>query len=280
VAFRINAAAGPPSLGLEPGTLMVNDTADRLKLLNVEGQPTVNLATMQPAAIVAAEHQELLESCGLTTWDPLGRLILYLAAAVRRHAAALMDLVVARDMLRSLEAAFPFLGEAAALHAPAPMLVAAMRDLLLDQHSVRDMRLIVERIVRHATLPEEAAGVDLAAFVRRGLAAQLAFKLARQTDTLVVYIIDAELERDVHEASLAADGDWLSSPAASEFTDLLETELGHVPPTAQRPLLLTSDVSRTAIRAAIRPEFPDLFVIGYGDIPAGYNIQPVARIER
>src|SRR4029450_8933439 len=51
------------------GHILVNDTVDRLKLMNVQGFEAINPATRQPAAWVPEASKDMLEAAGLTTWD-------------------------------------------------------------------------------------------------------------------------------------------------------------------------------------------------------------------
>src|SRR3954468_13628513 len=62
--------------------ILVNDTADRLKLINGAGSAAANPAPRQPGAWVPEEHKETLEAAGRTTWDLPGYLTLPLAAVL------------------------------------------------------------------------------------------------------------------------------------------------------------------------------------------------------
>jgi type III secretory pathway component EscV len=45
------------------------------------------------------------------------------------------------------------------------------------------------------------------------------------------------------------------------------------------PAVLTSDELRRPLRDLLRPQFPGVVVLGYGDLPPDFNVQPVARIS-
>jgi type III secretion protein V len=89
------------------GHILVNDTVDRLKLMNIEGFEAVNPATRQPAAWVPEQHKEMLEAAGLTTWDVPGYMILHVAAVLRRQAREFLGVQEVQTMLDQLEKAFP-----------------------------------------------------------------------------------------------------------------------------------------------------------------------------
>jgi type III secretory pathway component EscV len=279
-AFRINAVRTFPRIGLPLDTILVNDTPERLALLNVDGDPTLNPGTSQRGALVAHEHKESLEAVGLTTWDAFGFLILSFAAALRQSANALMTRDVADRMLTQLGLAFPFLESAARSHAPPGVLAPVLRELLFDGVPIRNLRRILELLVRYETV--EASDNDrpgLMPFVRSGLADVIASKAARGTRTVVVYLLDPELE-----AAVAGHGNE-NVPArrddslAGRLSAALRAELVHLPAIAQLPALLTQDELRGPIRTLLRDEFPRMTVLGYGDLPSDYNVQPVARIS-
>jgi hypothetical protein len=274
-AFRVNSIRTLPQIGLAQGEILVNDTPERLALLGIDARPTLNPATLLPFAIAQEEHAETLEAAGLTTWKPFAFLILSLASAVRGHADALMTRQAATAMLDKLALAFPALTEAARAHVPLDVLVTVLRDLLRDQLSVRNLRRILELLLRHDGA-EDSPGGDPVAFVRSGLSDATAFKLSPGSGTVVVYLLDPELERAVatRAGALADRGYGLHE----EVSLAVRAEVGHLSPAVKRPALLTHDELRRPIREMLRAEFPTMTVIGYGDLPSAANVQPVARI--
>ena len=279
-AFRINAARTFPRIGLSLDTILVNETSERLALLNVDGDPTLNPATQQPGALVAHAHKESLEAVGLTTWDAFGFLILSFAAALRQSAHALMTRDVADTMLKQLGFAFPFLETAARRHSPPCVLAPVLRELLFDGVPIRNLRRILELLLRYETV--EASDNDrrgLMPFVRSGLADVIASKAARGTGTVVVYLLDPELEAAVASHGNGNVPTGRHDPLAGRLSAAVRAELVHLPTTAQLPALLTRDELRGPIRTLLRDEFPRITVLGYGDLPSDYNVQPVARIS-
>jgi type III secretion protein V len=273
-AVRINAVWTMPRIGLPIGSIFVNDTVERLDVLRVEAEEALNPATGQPGSLVNAEHGEALEGVGLTTWDPLGFLVLTLAAVVRRNAHVLMTRDVAAKMARDVGWVFPFLGDVAQKNVPDDLLAPVLRELLRDGVSLRNLRRILELLLRFDS--GESRGPDRITFVRAGLADATAHKVARGTDTIVVYLLDPEIEAAVAEFSEAV------GPARESLADrvasALRSELEYLPTTAQVPALLTQDELRRPVRELLRHEFPRLTVLGFGDLPPSYNVQPVARV--
>ncbi|MCK5688080.1 FHIPEP family type III secretion protein, partial [Myxococcota bacterium] len=56
--------------------VLVNDTVDRLTLLNIKGEEAVNPANGSECAWIPAEYAEIAEQAGLTTWDAAGYMVL------------------------------------------------------------------------------------------------------------------------------------------------------------------------------------------------------------
>jgi flagellar biosynthesis protein FlhA len=283
-AFRFNAVRTLPRIGLDPETILVNDTTERLALMNVEGRPTVNPGTYQPAAIVAREHRESLEDAGLTVWDPFGYFILALATAIRRNAYTLMTMTAADAMTEQLSKLFPAITDAARLCGIPALLAPTLRELLRDRVSIRNLRRILELLVREETAPEQAAPeetgtADRVGLVRSGLADQIAHTLARQADTLVAYLLDPQIDDAIAGRSRGTAAGWSDETVTERLCDAVHAELIQLPRTASTPVVLTSGRLRSSVRARLRHEFPELAVVSYDEIPDRFNVQPVARIS-
>lgn len=276
-AARLGAVRLRPRLALAAGTIMVNETPANLAQAGVEALPTLNPGTRQPAALVAAEHQEPLEQQGYITWDRAGHVILSLAQDIREHAYQLMTSDVAAEMTRRLGMWLPVLEDAAARHLPPGSLAPVLRELLADQVSIRNLRRIVETLLRMETSPSTGVVPDRVSAVRAGLADAIAAKASRQTGTVVVYLLD----KDATRAAAATDSDELpggSAKTAARIAAGVRAELADLPPTAWLPAMLTSDETRAPLARVLRPEFPTLIVLGMGDLPPDCNVQPVARV--
>jgi type III secretion protein V len=277
----------PSRIGLTKGTVLVDDTVERLALMNVAAQATTLPETGRPAAVVAAEHGEILEAAGLTTWDPLKYLALSLTGTLRSQAHTLLTLSVAARMLDDLGNMFPLVADAARSYLPPGLLMAVLRDLLRDGVSVRNLRRIVELILRYVMEREPSPDPDggpedgpdgCVAFVRAGLADHIASKAARGSGTIVVFLLSQELEDAVAEEFRAPASDR-SEEVADRLGAALEAELAYRSRAAELPVVLTQDDRQVPVRTVLRHRLPRLTVLGYSDIPPYYNIEPIARVS-
>jgi type III secretion protein V len=60
---------------------------------------------------------------------------------------------------------------------------------------------------------------------------------------------------------------------------VVRDEVGNLPPTAQNPVILTTQEVRLRLRKEVAHEFPHLNVLSYQELSPDMNIQPIARIS-
>ena len=300
--IQINDLRHPPVTGLRPNEIMVNDTTERLALIGVKAHEAVSPVTGRIVfSIVQAEGAatKTLESAGLTTWDPLGRLVLHLAIEIRRNAGSLLTNGIVRHMLNTLEASFPQLVAAARARCSVPRLRRILQALLDEGISIRDLPSILESLLaingttdaetagrlmfipqgsKSCPLPSSLDSIDMnicIEHVRHSLKRAISFKYARGTQTLVAYLLDAKIEQRVRESN----SNPLTDQERSVILAAVATEMRYLPPTAQVPVFLTTPEIRCAIRDLITEEFTSMQVTSYAELPADLNVQPVARIS-
>ncbi len=264
------------------GHILVNDTADRLRLMNVQGFEAINPATRQPAAWVPESNKEMLEATGLTTWDVPGYIILHTAAVLRRYAREFIGIQEVQTMLDQLEKAFP-----ASVNEVVPKVVSILKltdilgRLVEEEISVRDLRGILQSLAENGQT--EADSVMLTEHVRSAHKRYVSHKYARGTNTLVVYLLDPQIEEAIRASikrTSAGTHLALEPDIAQEIVQAVKNECGHLPPTAQRPVILTAMDIRRYVRKLLEYEFnPPFSVVSFQELSPELNIQPVARIS-
>ncbi|WP_163996738.1 type III secretion system export apparatus subunit SctV [Pyxidicoccus caerfyrddinensis] len=264
------------------GHILVNDTVDRLKLMNIQGFEAINPATRQPAAWVPEQHRETLEAAGLTTWDVPGYIILHTAAVLRRNAREFVGVQETQTMLEQLEKAFPAIVKEVV---PKVVNVLKLTDILQrlveEEISVRDLRGILQALAEYGQV--EADNVMLTEHVRAAQRRYISHKYARGTGTLVVYLLDPNIEEAIRgsvKRTSAGAHLALEPELAQEIVQAVRSECGHLPPSAQRPVILTAMDIRRYVRKLLEYEFnPSFSVLSYQELSPELNIQPVARIS-
>lgn len=302
--LKVNGRESAILPGLERDEFLVNETVDRLNLLGIKGREAVNPANGNACAIVS-EEQALSETCreaGLTTWGPVGFLVLTLAAEIRKQAATFQTVNATQYILDSLSAAFPELTRVALKRFSVEEICLALRNLLDEGISIRDLRSILESMLsingttdvdldryivfspRTENLYPVTGGrglndltpAEYSNFVRTSLKSYISHKYTRGGGTLVVYLLDREIERRI--SNIGAQP--LTDQENKNLKEAFGREVGSLPPgAALSPVLLTTMDIRRTVRKLIEKDFPNLAVLSYQELSPDTNIQPIARIS-
>ncbi|HSE36033.1 MAG TPA: FHIPEP family type III secretion protein, partial [Blastocatellia bacterium] len=223
--FRLNGRESATLPGLEQDQFLVNETVDRLRLLGINGVEAVNPANGNACAIVRAEEASSgdCREAGLTTWGTVGFLVLTLAAEIRKSAATFQTVNATQYILDSLSAAFPDLISTALKRFSVEEICLVLRDLLDEGISIRDLRSILEgmlsvngttdvdldRYIVFSPRTENLCPVfggrgindltpaEYSNFVRTCLKSYISHKYTKGGSTLVVYLLDREIERRI-----------------------------------------------------------------------------------
>ena len=261
--------------------VLVNDTVDRLTLLNIQGEETINPANGSECAWIPRQFASVAEQAGLTTWDATGYMVLHLSSVLRKHAAEFVGIQEVQNMLEQLEQAFPALVREVVPKAVSPFqLTDIIRRLVEEEISVRDLRSILQALAEWGQV--ESDTVMLTEYVRNALKRYISHKFTRGGNTLVVYLLDPQIEETVRAAiQHTQSGSYLAlePEITQEMLTATRNEVGNLPPTAQNPVILTTMEIRRYFRKLVELEFPHLAVLSYQELSPDMNIQPIARIS-
>lgn len=261
--------------------VLVNDTVDRLTLLNIKGEEAVNPANGSECAWIPAEYADIAEQAGLTTWDAAGYMVLHLSSVLRKNAAEFVGIQEVQNMLEQLEQAFPALVKEVVPKAVSPFqLTDIMRRLVEEEISIRDLRSILQALAEWGQVENDT--VMLTEYVRNALKRYISHKYTRGGNTLVVYLLDPQIEETVRSSiQHTQSGSYLAlePEITQEILTAVRNEVGNLPPTAQNPVILTTMEIRRYFRKLVELEFPHLAVLSYQELSPDMNIQPIARIS-
>ncbi len=261
--------------------VLVNDTAERLRLLNIEGESATNPANGNECAWIDAEYKEVAEQAGLTTWDAAGYMVLHLSSVLRKNAAEFVGIQEVMNMLEQLEQAFPALVKETVPKVVSPFqLTDILRRLVEEEISIRDLRSILQSLAEWGQVEHDT--VMLTEYVRSALKRYISHKYTRGQNTLIVYLLDPQIEETVRSSiQHTSSGSYLAlePEITQEILSAVRTEVGSLPPTAQNPVILTTMEIRRYFRKLVELEFPHLAVLSYQELSPDMNIQPIARIS-
>lgn len=261
--------------------VLVNDTAERLRLLNIEGETATNPANNNECAWIDAEYKDVAEQAGLTTWDSAGYIVLHLSSVLRKNAAEFVGIQEVMNMLEQLEQAFPALVKETVPKVVSPFqLTDILRRLVEEEISIRDLRSILQSLAEWGQVEHDT--VMLTEYVRSALKRYISHKYTRGQNTLIVYLLDPQIEETVRSSiQHTSSGSYLAlePEITQEILSAVRTEVGSLPPTAQNPVILTTMEIRRYFRKLVELEFPHLAVLSYQELSPDMNIQPIARIS-
>ena len=261
--------------------VLVNDTPERLRLLNIPAEPATNPANGNDCAWVSRDVQALCEQAGLTTWDAAGYMVLHLSAVLRKNASEFVGIQETQNMLEQLEQAFPALVKEVVPKAVSPFqLTDILRRLVEEEISIRDLRSVLQALAEWG--PVENDTVMLTEYVRAALKRYISHKYTRGQSTLIVYLLEPQIEETVRSSiQHTSSGSYLAlePEITQEILAAVRNEIGNLPPSAQQPVILTTMEIRRYFRKLVELEFPHLAVLSYQELSPEMNIQPIARIS-
>lgn len=262
-----------PYLGLEADECLVNGPPGAVE----DGVPDARIRGWagNPATGVANTRVDLrdrlsVDAAGWTTWSQVGHVVLALAADLRRHARCLVDARQVAQLMDRLEEVAPAVVRAARARLPEAAVARALRGLVAEQESCRNLPTILERLM-HADQAKLSSEAELDAWVRGALRRAITGRQTRANGTLVAYMLDQRIE-----ALLRTDR--LMAGEQTAIARAIRREVEALPDDVALPSVLTTADVRLRLVRAVSDEFPRLAVLSYEDLPTSVDVQPVARI--
>jgi type III secretion protein V len=272
----------PVAVGqMSPDKILVNESAERLAIMNIEGEPTVNPANGMDACWIPADKKALVEQTGYTTWDVPAYMILHLSSVLRRYAYEFVGIQEVQSNLDKLDPAFPALiKEVCPKVLSLQQLTDILRRLVEEEISICNLKSILEALAEWAQVEKDP--VMLTEYVRMSMKRYITYKYSRGGNTLVVYLLDPQIEQAIKDSiQITSSGNYLAlePEIAQDILDAVRGEIGDLPATAQQPVILTNVEIRRYFRQLVKLEFPYLAVLSFQELNPDMNIQPVARIS-
>ncbi|MBD3189098.1 MAG: hypothetical protein GF308_00555 [Candidatus Heimdallarchaeota archaeon] len=274
---QINDLLYPPRKGLEPNQLLVNDTAERMVLLGLKGIYAKNPANNSEGAIIQQEEgiEQICAEADLTTWDYISFTILVLSSYIRRDASMLFCLQNLGEMLKQLTAVFPKL-ISSVLHFYTLMeLVHILRGLLREGFSIRNLRSILETLVDIKVRRELPAEGELSHLERLSLLRQahkhyLSHKHVAYKTTIVCYLVDPSIEAKLRKTALSEEE---QEKLLEAIVRTIGLQIG-----STNPVIMVSTDVRSTFQKLLEKAFPDIRVMGYGELFLDYDVQMIDKI--
>jgi type III secretion protein V len=261
--------------------ILVGDSADRIAIYGFKGEATQNPATGKAAAWISRDQAERAKAVGLQLWDTQEILLLHMVHYLRKNAKEFVGIQEVQRMVAAVKQYYPTLVEETV---PKPVslqsLTEILRKLVEEDVPIRDMKTILQTLCEWGRTEHDV--LTLTEYVRAGLRAKICYQISQGRPLLFIYRLDPEFEEMFRNSiRQSASGAYLAmDPAASrQIMDAARSQLGDLPPGAQRPVIVTDGEIRRFVKRLLDFAVPDVTVLSYDQLTPQINLQPLGMIK-
>lgn len=303
--FKLNHLTTLPRMGLQPGESFVLAPPTALSDLNVEKRGVVDPANRSECSIIESSSDPFVEGGQrVIAWNQIGYLAICLHAELLKNGGCFLDRVAVASWLEKMQKTSPALVKAVELTVAVEPITAALRALLAEEISIRNLKHICERIVDYdyvvtdtskyfllddrIPLPvkpgenEPIKAVHLASFIRIGLKRNIGLKYTsnytRRLHPLNTYLDKIQSEYQ----SSGKDGEGLAVPRQEQIAEAIEALqdiIEKVSATGGVPVIMAATDSRDMIRDRFAAVLPSIPVLSYQELPPNVIFDRVASVD-
>lgn len=263
------------------GKVLVNESPEELKVFQIQGDMARHPVTHDIMSWIDAGDEETIRQASYTTWDTASYMLLRMTATLRSHASEFVGIQDVQLMLEQLEGPYPaIVQEVVPRHLGLQALTDILRRLAEENISLRQLPKILQVLAEYA--PKIKDPLMLTEEVRAGLSRYITHKYAGDEGSLVVYLVDREIEDMVAGSVRVAEaGNYLAlSPEVTrEILGAITSEVQADLQAGRAPILLTDQRARRYIRKLAMLEIPDVVVLAYQEVDPALRVQPLGRIS-
>lgn len=279
--FSIRIDEVPVDSGEFPsGRVLVDESPQGLEIFELDVEPARHPVSREEASWVPAEESEMLEEAGYTTWDGAAYLLLRMTATLERHADEFVTIQQVQGMLDQLEGPYPALvQEVVPKLVDRAELTEILKRLAEEGISLRNLPKILQILADRAKSMDDP--VRLTEEVRAGLSRYLTDKFAGPDGSVVVYVVDREIEETVEGAiRTGEDGSFLALPpeVSREILDAIDEEIGGDLDAGRTPILLTNQDVRRYVKKLASLETEECVVLSYEELEPAAQVQPLGKV--
>lgn len=263
------------------GKVLVNESVRGLDIFEVEADEARHPVSNEEAAWIPVDQQDMIEEAGYSTWDGAGYILLRMTAVLKKQAHDFVTIQQVQGMLDQLEGPYPAL-----VQEVVPKLIGRQElteilgRLAEEDISLRNLPKILQILAERAKNIKDP--LMLTEEVRAGLSRYITNKYAGPDGSVVVYVIDREIEETVEGAIRQGDsGTFLALPpdVSREILDAAKQEMQRDVEAGRTPILLTNQDVRRYIKKLVSLEVDDVVVLAYGELEPSLQIQPIGKIS-
>jgi hypothetical protein len=276
--------------GLKPGNVLVQESARRIAQRDLPLRAVRNPYTGVQVTEVSGSAAPDLDAANLNYWDAGAFAAILAHVALRRRVGDLVGAAEVEYLLQELSGEQRDLVELATSLYTVTELTGVLRALVREGLPIQDLRSILEQLVRYdiGLLMEWYADCStdyepnyverLTSAVRRGLSVVLTAQHAGKSRRLLALRTDREFERQACALRSRRPSSRDTPPAATPEPAMAHTETAdylldriwaaivQVTEARARPVLVTSDGARWAVRHLVESEIPELHVLAISEL--------------
>jgi type III secretion protein V len=265
---------------LEPGSVIVRETVENLRLMNVEAKRGRDFIPGLPSVWVKDADVPLLTRAGFKHLGPARILSYHLSLVLARHASLFMGLQETKHLLDKMEERSPDLVREMTRLLPVQRLSEIFQRLIQERVSIRDMRSILEALIEWG--PKEKDVIMLVEHVRGALKRQISYMHSGGLNLLPAILIDPQVEEMIRKAvRQTSSGAFLALDPenAKAFMNSVKTVFQKYQDQATKPVIMSSLDIRRSVRRLIEADCYELPVVSYQEVTPEIVVQPVERIR-
>jgi type III secretion protein V len=155
-----------------------------------------------------------------------------------------------------------------------------LQRLVEEEVPIRDLKSIFQALSKWA--PSGQDSISLTEHVRAALKEKICYQLSEGKPALYVYQLDPEIEEMVRTSiRQGGSGAYLAMEPAmiQQVIDAAYAQIGQLPPTAQKPVILTDSDIRRFVKRLLEYSFPELSVLSYDQLSGQVNAYPLGVIS-
>jgi type III secretion protein V len=271
----------PLSRGLlEPKSVLVRETLENLKLMNVAATRGADFIPGLASIWVLESDAPLLERAGFKSLDHARIISYHLSLVLARHASLFMGLQEAKHLLDKMEERAPDLVRELTRLLPVQRLAEIFQRLVQEQISIRNLRSVMEALIEWA--PKEKDVIMLVEYVRGALKRQISYMHAGGLNLLPAILLDPQVEETIRKAIRQTSAGAflaLSPETTKDFLNAVRTVFQKYRGQQAKPVLLCSLDIRRYVRRLVETDCYELPVVSYQEITPEITVQPLERIR-
>jgi type III secretion protein V len=258
--------------------LLVPAGVDELTQLQIQATEAEAFTGMATATWVDAADKAQIEAAGLPCWSERQIVANHLSMALNKHAVEFLDVSEVRRLIDLLNKQFETLVQEVQKTLPLQTVVEIFQYLVRENVSIRNVKSILESIVKHGGKEKDA--LKLAEYARQKLKRQIVHQYCDEHGRLNVVLLHPELETLLQDSlRQTPEGIYISAPhhVIEDLIDKVAALSNHG--SLEKLAILTSSEIRHHIRKAIEKGLPHIPVLAHTELTPEIKLIPLANIE-